>query len=518
MAQGAVAAGHPATAEAGAWALRKGGNAVDAAVAAVCASFAAESPLTGLGAGGYMLVRLPGDEPLLLDFFVVAPGLGSLRRRSELKPVLVDFGGSKQTFNVGAASCGVPGVPAGLCEAVGRWGSMSLAELVGPACKLASEGVVINNQQAYLMKLLEPILSLEPGGRNIYSTPTGRLHREGERFRVPDLGVSLKLLAREGPEPFYRGEIAERICTTVAAGGGALAPEDLAAYEPIARDPVGARFAGREVLTNPPPASGGILIAFALAVLEHVGASSTEALVAAMEQAQLARTEEFLTGLYEPELGDRFLAPAAIAEAAGAVKAALGASAVRPEPGEQLGSTTHVTAVDAEGGCASVTCSNGAGSGIIVPGTGIHLNDMLGEEDLSPFGFHATPAGLRMPSMMSPTIVLRDGEFEVGLGSAGSNRIRSAITQTILRIVVEGMDAEAAVAAPRLHLEAGTVHAEPGIDDEALDALGARGYGINRFPAPNVFFGGVQAIVRDPASGALSGGGDPRRGGAVVMV
>ncbi len=153
--------------------------------------------------------------------------------------------------------------------------------------------------------------------------------------------------------------------------------------------------------------------------------------------------------------------------------------------------------------CASVTCSNGSGSGVLVPGTGVILNNMLGEEDLNPLGFHAIAPGRRVPSMMAPTVVLRDGEIELGLGSAGSNRIRSAILQTIVRAIEEGMGAGEAVRAPRLHFEAGIVQAEPGIDEEALARIEARGVPVLRRPQINLFFGGVQAVARDPASGAL---------------
>jgi gamma-glutamyltranspeptidase/glutathione hydrolase len=166
--------------------------------------------------------------------------------------------------------------------------------------------------------------------------------------------------------------------------------------------------------------------------------------------------------------------------------------------------------------CVAVTCSNGSGSGVLVPGTGVILNNMLGEEDLNPGGFHSIPAGERVPSMMSPTVVLRDGEVILAVGSAGSNRIRSAILQTVVRVVEQGMDPGEAIAAPRLHSEAGLVQAEPGIDEAALERLEASGAAVARRPEVNLFFGGVQAVARDPETGALSGGGDPRRGGAVA--
>jgi gamma-glutamyltranspeptidase/glutathione hydrolase len=173
-----------------------------------------------------------------------------------------------------------------------------------------------------------------------------------------------------------------------------------------------------------------------------------------------------------------------------------------------------VAALDANGGACSVTCSNGSASGVVVPDTGIHLNNMLGESDLNPEGFHRHPPGRRMPSMMSPTVLLRDGKPELAVGSAGSNRIRSAILQTVLRCVDERMSAQDAVRAPRIHYEDGVVFAEPGIDVAALEAAGRT---VRRFRAPNLFFGGAQAAEHH-ADGGFSGGGDPRRGGAAVVV
>jgi gamma-glutamyltranspeptidase/glutathione hydrolase len=153
-----------------------------------------------------------------------------------------------------------------------------------------------------------------------------------------------------------------------------------------------------------------------------------------------------------------------------------------------------------------------------VPGTGVHLNNMLGEADLNPHGYHRHPPGRRIPSMMAPTIVLRDDKPEIALGSAGSNRIRSAILQTIINVVDHGMAASDAVEAPRVHFEDGVVDAEPGVDPDALEALERDGWTVERWAARNLYFGGVQAVARDPSTGELSGGGDPRRGGASVLV
>ncbi len=497
---GVVAAGHPLTAEAGAGVLRAGGNAVDAAVCAVLASFAVESPLTGFGAGGYMMVHREG-ETSLIDFFVAAPGLDGIERGAELAPVPVHFDAETvQTFYVGPASCGVPGTAAGLERALRRFGSAPLADLVGPGIGLAREGAPVNAQQAYILEILAPIHERLPGTRELYA-PGGRPLREGDVFRFPELAEALERLGAEGAAPFCRGAVAAALSEFVVANGGTLGPADFAAYEAIERKPIRAPFRGAEVLTNPPPSSGGILIAYCLGLLERLGErSGPEQLVAAMDAANRRRGAEFAESLYEQGMETGFLDPGGLDLAAA----------------DLLGSTTHISVLDGEGMCASVTCSNGSGSGVLVPGTGVILNNMLGEEDLNPLGFHRIAPGRRVPSMMAPTVVLRDGEIVLGVGSAGSNRIRSAILQTVVRAVEQELPVAAAIEAPRLHFEAGVLQAEPGIEEGALARLEARGIAVARRPQINLFFGGVQAVARDPATGVLSGGGDPRRGGAVA--
>jgi gamma-glutamyltranspeptidase/glutathione hydrolase len=517
MSRGAVAAGHQVTAEAGAEVLRAGGNAVDAAVGAVLASFVTESVLTGFGAGGFMLVHGFGDD-VLLDFFVEVPGRGGVERGAELVPATVIFDGTPQVFNIGAASCGVPGTPAGLWDALQRFGTMTMADLVAGPAALAREGVEVNSQQAYVHELLTPVLTEYEETAALYA-PEGRMLEAGEAFRFPDLADALERFAAEGPEPFYRGDVATRIADWVIKRGGTLTAPDLAAYEVIDREPVRASFGGRDILSNPPPSSGGILVAYCLDLLERLGAAGVEEVVAVMAEAQAARTVEFHQGLYEDGFQDSFLSPEHLAQAESRARSRLDAPpATRPAPGDQLGSTTHITVVDSDGACATVTCSNGTGSGILVPGTGVHVNNMLGEEDLNPLGFHTLGPGTRMTSMMAPTVVLKSGELETALGSGGSNRIRSAILQTIVRLVAGGADVAAAVEAPRVHFEAGTVQAEPGVDEAGLARLEERGYGVARWRRPNWFFGGVHAVSRDLDTGELRGGGDPRRGGAVALV
>jgi gamma-glutamyltranspeptidase / glutathione hydrolase len=485
--RGVVAAGHPTTAEAGADILRTGGNAVDAALAAMLTSFVAEPLLTGFGAGGYMLVAAPGTDDVLLDFFVAAPSDGE---RAPLVPVDVSFGDAVQIFNVGAASCGAYGTAAGVHAASERFGTIPLAELCAPAAALARTGVEVNRQQAYLFEILAPITEHTAESRALFM-PEGRPHLLGEVHRDPALADALELLGAEGPAPFYEGEVAAAVVERVQAGGGTLTREDLAAYAAVPREPVRVAYRGREVLTNPPPSAGGTLLAYALALLERGGDGAPDAveLARAMERAQSERTPSFLDGLAEPGFLESFMA-------------------------SRLGSTTHISVVDDAGWACAVTCTNGEGSGVVVPGTGVHVNNMMGEQDLSPLGFFTHPPGRRLPSMMAPTIVLAGGSPELVLGSAGSNRIRSALLQVIVNVIDRGMDAQQAVEAPRMHWEDGSVFTEPGIDAAALESAG---YAIAPFRERNLFFGGCQAVER-AADGTLSGGGDPRRGGAVVVV
>ena len=518
--RGVVAAGHPLTAEAGAQVLREGGNAVDAAICAVLTSFVCESYLTGFGAGGFMLVH-QGGEDTLVDFFVAAGGADGTERKAELVPIPVYFDETPQTFNCGAASCGVPGNPAGLEHVAKRFGSMPMSRLAEPGVELGREGVVLTKGAEYFHEILHPILVSTPESAALYA-PEGRQLVEGDTFHYPEMSDALERFAADGAEPFYEGDIARRVCDWVRERGGTLGMDDMAAYEPIERRPVTARFRGYDVLTNPPPSSGGILIAYSLGLLERLGdRSGVERIVAAIEAANARRTDDFHEGLHDPEYVEAFMKTDLdeIAERiqAGDWVGGHGGAGGPADPTDRLGSTTHLAVLDAEGNCASVTCSNGTGSGVIVPGTGVHVNNMLGEEDLNPHGFHRIPPGRRVSSMMSPTLALRDGEVMLGLGSAGSNRIRSAILQTAVRVLEDGEDADQAVRAGRIHFEAGTVQAEPGVDDQGLADLERRGVPVVRWKRLNLYFGGAQAVARDPGTGELTGGGDPRRGGSVAF-
>ncbi len=458
--RGALAAGHPLTAEAGAEVLRAGGNAVDACIAAAAVSWICESPLTGLGGGGFLLVyEAAAARTRLLDFFVAVPEQPA--PQSELLEVWVHFDGdTRQLFRTGPAAVTVPGTGLGLWEAHRSFGSVPWAELLAPAVRLAREGVELNEAQAFLHEILDPLLRSSPEGNAMYGP--GRALGLGERFVVPEFAETLEGLAAEGGEFLYQGELAERIAAHVP-----LTLDDLARYRVIEREPLAAPYRGGELRTNPPPASGGRLLAIGLEAL-----------------------------------GDADPTPIAIAGAMEAQAAARRA--------DDLGGTTHISAVDGDGNAASLSCSLGSGSGVVVPGTGLHLNNMLGEIHLA----GEERPGARFASLMAPSVLLQGGRPRLVVGSAGSTRLHGAILQVVANVAARGLDVGEAVEAPRIHVEEGIVHCE---HPAAADELEAGGYAVVRWRERNLFFGGVSAVeIRE--DGSLAAGGDPRRGGASVVV
>ncbi|MHB9150887.1 MAG: gamma-glutamyltransferase [Thermoleophilia bacterium] len=501
---GVVAGGHPASARAGADVLEAGGNAADAAVAAVAASLTAEACLTGLGAGGFALVREPDGRAELLDFFVAAAGMGrttsDLAGRAHLHPYEVPFRSATQVFNVGASSCAVPGMSLGLAALHERHGRLPLTQVLAPAIALAHEGVVLIPQQDYLHDILAGILTVDEPVRAIFA-PRGRLLRAGETLRFPDLGDALEVLAAEGPAPFTTGRYAKRMASFLQERGGLITSEDLAAYRVAIREPIAAWYRGHHILTNPKPSSGGSLIAHTLGLLDRqqLGSLDPGELAVALARAMVA-TDEGRRSIVD---GDR------------------------PHGGDSIpGNTTHVCAIDAQGLTVSVTSSCGSGSGVVVEGTGIYMNNMMGEEDLNPGGFFKLPPGERLASMMSPTIAYApaEGAAEMGelltLGSAGSERLRSAIVQILVNLLDLGRSAQDAVDQPRLHHQRGTVHAEGGTPAAVVRALQSAGYDVNRWTVTDLFFGGAQVAVRRAIEGeaVFDGGGDGRRGGAAIVV
>ncbi|HEY4347925.1 MAG TPA: gamma-glutamyltransferase [Gaiellaceae bacterium] len=518
---GAVAAGHPLTARAGAQVLEQGGNAVDACVAAAFAGMVTESFLTGLGAGGFMLVHRAHDRTArLADFFVSSPGLGLKRPRGgKMEAIDVGFGDAPTTqpFLIGPATVAVPGAVAGLEAVHRRYGRLPWKELLAPGTELARDGIELTRQQAHFHAILDPIIRFSDEARRIYSSPKGARLVAGEQLRLPDLADSFEAIAKRGAAALYRGERARAMVATVREGGGELTLEDLAGFRVAWRTPVRVRFQGHEVLSNPPPSSGGVLIAYGLALLQrlpHAAAESAESLAAlaeVMREQGRARGGAFTRDLHRGGLAARLLAAESLRAAKRRIDSGLAGAPDRAAHG-----TTHISVIDADGNAAGLSSSTGSGSGVVVPGTGIYLNNMLGEFDL--VGGKPPRPGVRLTSMMAPTIALApDGSPRLVVGSAGSARLRGAIMQIVVNVLAHGLGVEDAVGAPRIHVDDPHVHCEGGHDPAELDRLAELGYDVVRWRRRNLFFGGAAAVELLP-DGRAAAAGDPRRGGAGVLV
>ncbi len=485
--QAAVAAGSRGAADAAAEVLRQGGNAVDAAIAAACASTVCEPGLASLGGGGFLSVRTPSGDQTVHDFFVDAPGHG---RDPHLPPprldtVVINFGGADQTFHAGLGSLAVPGTLDGLLRAHARHGRLPIADVVAPAARLAADGWTVDPVQAGVIVLLTDILRLSPACWALCSQD-GSAAPVGAVLRNADLADTLAAIGAGHIQRFADLPGLPALLAQVASAGGALTADDLAIYTPYEREPLRAEHRGAVLWTNPVPSFGGPILAEATRLLGEKGPVQADAHGA-------RRLVTALLGATESEKQRRL---------AGTPAAVRG--------------TTHVSVVDADGGIASLTQSNGSCSGIVVPGTGVQVNNVMGEEDLHPAGLHTSPPGTRIGSMMAPSILdLPDGRV-VALGSGGSERIRSAMLAVIVGLVDRGDHAPGAVESPRLHWDGAAVQAEPPQPPDVVDALRALGP-VNVWDARNLYFGGAHVAVRYP-DGRVEAHGDSRRGGVARII
>ena len=514
---GAVAAGHPETAAAARAVLDDGGNAFDAAMAAMAAACVAEPVLCSLGGGGFLLARPAGARPVLYDFFVQTPKRRIDPVSADFQPILCDFGTVQQEFHVGLASIATPGCVKGLFQIADELGTMPVARIVEPAVALARDGVRLNRLQAYIFDVVGPIYMLTPESRAIFEKPgtAGTLVGEGDVVGNPVLADFLEVLAIEGERLFYEGEVSAAIDAMCGAGGGTLTRVDLQGYELVRRRPLHFQFGDAELFTNPPPSTGGILIRFALQLLESLAspdwrfgdAEYLETLVRTMAATNEARFESRLNDGDIDDAAEHLLDPALLRryrdEIAGRPKARRG--------------TTHISIVDGEGNAAALTLSNGEGCGHIVPETGMMLNNMLGEEDLNPGGFHTWRPDTRMVSMMAPSLIAESSGRLTALGSGGSNRIRTAIMQVLVNLLWFDMPLEDAIVSPRCHFENGKLNVEPPLTDAARAALTAAWPEMTLWDDCNLFFGGVHAVRADLRKGDIDGAGDPRRGGVALI-
>ena len=448
MISAGIATGHPATADAGAEILADGGSAADAAVAACFASCVAETIMTGLLGGGHAIYfDAASGTARNLDCFVSVPsGEGA-----PLESLEVSFGEELVHYAIGAASCAVPGVPAGLDALWRAHGRLPWARLVEPALQLAREGVAMPAAHVACLVMLAPVMTMREGGE-LYA-PTGELLAKGDVLQQPGLVRALELVRDEGAASVYSGTIARSLLDLVAERGGVITAADLEGYAPVWAEPAAVEFVGRRVLTR----------------RGRSGVPET-----------LAR--------FDPAGG-----PPALLEALDAVDVA-------------DGHTTNLTVVDADGNACVLTTSLGLGSGDWLPGLDLHLNSMLGESDLIRGPLRP---GDRMASMMAPTLAFDSGGLELALGAAGGTRLRTALVGVLGAVLHEGVEPQVAIDRPRFHPADDVINAEPGIDEEWLSALERQGRAVRRWPARHHYFGGVSAL------GWLGAGADPRRSGAV---
>lgn len=525
---GAVAAGHEETAATAADILTAGGNAFDAAVAAMATACVVEPVLASLGGGGFFLARTADapDEAVLYDFFTQTPRNKRPLDEVEFFPVLADFGTATQEFHIGAGACATPGMAAGMSMIQRELCRMGPVDHFSRAIGLARGGVRVNDFQSFLFGVVSAIYDRDPESIACFGSPrsirgsndaTDTFAPSGAMIQNPDLGATLDAIALEGYQLFSHGEIASEIGGFSRDHGGHLSNEDLAGYRVAKRTPLCIDYKGTRILTNPVPSTGGLLIAFALRLMEKTGYGPDEnaagetpghkALAQIMAATNRARVESGLSDLREAA-GETLL---------DADFLSLYEAEILGRP-QALRGTTHISIVDAAGNAASVTLSNGEGCGRMLPGRGFMLNNMLGEEDINPLGFNAWAEDVRLCSMMSPSLILEDRGVVTALGSGGSNRIRTAVLQVISNLLDNDMDMANAVCSPRMHYENGVLNIEGPRSPEAVRQLSDAVESVLYWEQPNLFFGGVHAVQHISDQQAYDAIGDPRRGGHALVV
>ncbi|MCP4428788.1 MAG: gamma-glutamyltransferase [Chloroflexi bacterium] len=526
---GVIAAGGPETAAAGAAILEKGGNAVDAVVAAAFASFIAEVGVVHLGGSGVAHLYNPkSGNSLVYDFFSNMPGLGRKRPQSiDFGEVLIDFDATTQSFHLGRAAVAAPGNIAGLCQMAADYGRLPLPALLQPAIKLACDGLAIEPFQADTCHLLKPLYTHTAGMRDIFAK-NGRMIRGGERLYIPHLADTLTALAQEGESLARNGRLAQAILADQQANGGLLTATDLETYQVHKVKSIRLPYRDYEVLLPPPSSTGGVLTAFSLKLLERFNVGQFQhgssrhlrrfyEIMAATTRARL-HWDQWIEEMPNDDAIARFLDGAFVhtyyQQAQDSVSSRHPSEAV-PEL-QSHKSTSHISVVDGDGLAISLTNTAGESAGYVVPGTGYIPNNMLGEIDLHPNGFHTRPAGQRIPTMMTPTIVLHHGQTRLVVGSGGSIRIRSAILQVLSNVLDFGMTLDDAVNTARVHVEDGALQCEAGYDTQAVDELEAMGYPVNRWQKRSIYFGGAHSVSRTD-NGRLVAAGDNRRGGATAV-
>ncbi|MFT4759620.1 MAG: gamma-glutamyltranspeptidase/glutathione hydrolase [Paraglaciecola sp.] len=500
----AISAGHEKTAEAASEILKSGGNAYDAAIAAFFASCVAEPCMTGLGGGAFANVFTADGQSMIFDFFCQTPQVKKIAEAVDFYPITVNFGTTTEIFHVGKGSSGVPGAIAGVYALHEKFGSMPMRELVQPAIDLAKNGIVINDFQYFDFQLLESILKVDKQANSVFFD-NGQLKNIGETMKMPQFADFLEVLAREGQDLFYKGEIAQKVAADYGQNGGFLQLSDFENYDVILRKPLTFSYKNKTILTNPLPSSGGAQLALFLKYLEQeklpVQPFQTEhalTLFTVFQKLETAKNSKLgLIGHLEKVLGQNFQKEKSQAK----------------KSTNKRGATTHFNIVDKQGNAISLTSSLGEGCGYFIEGTDIQMNNMMGEAALLPNGFHSWEEDTRLSSMMSPTLVLDEMQkIEIITGSGGASRIPASIAQVISYLTDYQLAVNAAVNSPRVHLEHGFFNIGKGFKgDFDKEKLGVE---VHRWLEKSLFFGGAHTVVLNGKS--LTAAGDDRRNGVAI--
>lgn len=493
----AVAAGNKLGTQAAINVAKQGGNAIDACLASAVMGWVAEPFFTSIGGSGFVTIRTPDDEVEVIDGNNVMPfTIPEVPGQGIRRIFLPDYADGIY-MGIGAGSIGVPGVLAAVREAWERHGKIEWEALFVDAIETARNGFRFpRTSDYYLSCTWDTIWSTYPEPAALFGRGHDQIH-ENDIFKQPELAEALEAIASKGPEVFYEGELGHEIADAIAADGGFMRIEDLSAYRAEIRSPISTNAFGWTVYSNPPPAVGGAVLIHMLALLEHADMSDDVERLRSIVEAQRASVG------YRKE---RYQDPDGVAAAFTEALKELSSRAPRSPD------TTHMSAADADGYVCSLTESNGYGAGLVVHG--MLLNNTLGEEELNPLGAHRLPPGSRCHSNMTPTVARGEGTT-LGLGSPGADRIVGAIAQTFIRIAVDGMSIEEAVASPRAHLdprpEGEKLCYEPGLPGDQL------GYTPRPYDALHMYFGAVQTVAVSD-DGKLQAAHDPRRSGGSALV
>jgi gamma-glutamyltranspeptidase/glutathione hydrolase len=503
--QVAVASTSQLAADGGASVIERGGNAVDAALAAALVSINSEPGVCSLGCGGYVTVWAPGMDPVTIDGCVTTPGRGlpETALGGGGLQISMAYGGGVTTV-IGPGSVAVPGGVAALGLAAERYGALDFAAAVAPSVAIAEAGFPLSQASYnYLIHSGDMIFGQDPDGWAALHDADGQLLKPGDRVIIPHLAETLARLGEAGVHDFYHGALAARMAHHVQAGGGMLTTADLASYEPLIRKSLVSQVGPWQVATNPPPAIGGGVLTAMLTALTQGEAFSWQP----DGVARLIHTQHQVLEFRRSTLDESN-------QLADDVQALLNLAYSGAFSGLEAPSTVHTSAADDEGLACAVTMSAGYGSGVMPSGTGVWMNNCLGELELNKKGLVAGPPGTRLPSNMAPTAARRSDGAVLAIGSPGADRITTALTQVLLNLMVLEMSLEEAISQPRLHVEHADgqwqVALEPGIELTA-DALPSR-----LFSELSMFFGGVSAVMHAPGE-PLRAAADPRRTGGVFI-